>query len=234
MMSTELRERQSGIGTATDLASAAFLSMVLDRTTDGVLLADHAGTIVYANAPLLELFGYDAEDLIGQPIDILLPEDLRHDHRDHVAKYDEAPRQRPMGREDLDIEGRHSDGSKIPVDIQLNALPGSSLVVATVRDMTMQRHVAAKSALDRIDLANARSAAEHLRGSLDLVIQSLFGLGTSIAAGAENDTLLIERMASALQGIDEIIDAVQSTRRSVAPAATVGVIAQSESDPLAL
>jgi PAS domain S-box-containing protein len=225
MMSTELRERQSGIGTVADLASAAFLSMVLDRTTDGVLLADHAGTIVYANAPLLELFGYDAEDLIGQPIEILLPEELRHDHRDHLADYAGAPRQRPMGRDDLDIEGRHSDGSRIPVDIQLNALPGSSLVVATVRDMTMQRHLAAKGALDRIDLTNARSEVQHLRGSLDLVIQSLFGLGTSIAAGAENDTLLSERMASALQGIAEIIDAVQGTRRSVAHATTVSVTA---------
>ena len=47
--------------------------MVLDRTTDGVVMTDGDGVIVYANVPLLKMFGYDAEDLIGQPVEALLP-----------------------------------------------------------------------------------------------------------------------------------------------------------------
>jgi PAS domain S-box-containing protein len=192
--------------------------MVLDRTTDGILLADHSGTIIYANTPLLELFGYDAEALVGEPIEILMPEDLRHEHRERVEEYAESPKDRPMGRADLDIEGRHADGSKIPVDIQLNALPDMPLVVATVRDMTTQRDIVARSALDRIDLARSRAEADQLRKSLDLVIQRLFGLGMSIAAGASNEALLTERMTTTLQKIDEIIEAVQSSRGPVGPA----------------
>jgi PAS domain S-box-containing protein len=217
MMKTDVRERQSGADSAADLTSTTVLSLVLDRTTDGILLADRSGAIVYANTPLLELFGYDADDLVGQQIEILLPEDLRHDHRDQVDKYADSPRHRPMGRNDLDIEGRHANGSKIPVDVQLSALPGSSLVVATVRDMTTQRDFAAKCALDRIDLARARADADQLRESLDLVIQRLFGLGMSIAAGASNEEHLRERMATAVEKIDEIIEAVQSSRRAVGP-----------------
>ena len=218
-MNREGREHRSPIDTIDDLASASVLSMVLDRTTDGIILADHSGTIVYANQPLLELFGYDAEGLIGEPVEILMPDDLRREHRGHVERYADSPRHRPMGRDDLDIEGRHADGSRIPVDIQLNALPDSSFVVATVRDMTTQREEAAKCALDRIDLARARVEADQLRASLDLVLQRLFGLGMSIAAGASNEALLTERMTSALQKIDEIIEAVQSSRMPVGPAA---------------
>ena len=85
--------------------------------------------------------------------------------------------------------------------------------------MTTQREEAAKCALDRIDLARARAEADQLRASLDLMLQRLFGLGMSIAAGASNEALLTERMTSTLQKIDEIIEAVQSSRMPVGPVA---------------
>ena len=219
MMRTQTRERGPGSDTRADLTSASFLSTVLDRTTDGVLVADGAGTILYVNRPLLELFGYDGDDLIGKPVEILLPEALRADHQHHVDEYAGSPRPRPMGREDLDIEGRRADGSHFPIDVQLDALPDSTLVVATVRDMTTPRHLAVEHALYKIDLAGARSEADQLRVSLDLVIQRLFALGMSMAASASNETLLTERMAAALHGIDQIIEAVQIGRGAVGPVA---------------
>ncbi len=218
-MSSDCREHQGGVDADGDLDSTSLLSIVLDATTDGILLADRSGTIVHANTPLLKLFGYEAGDLVGEPIEILMPEDQRREHRHKVERYVDAPRHRPMGRDDLDIEGQHADGSKIPVDIQLSALPGSSLIVATVRDMTAQRDIAARCALDRLDLARVRAEADQLRASLDLVIQRLFGLGMSMAAGASDEALLTERMAKALQKIDEIIEAVQSSRGSIGPVA---------------
>ena len=201
-----------------DLTSGSFLSMVLDRTSDGVLVADGEGTILYVNQPLLELFGYDRDDLIGQRIEILLPEALRSEHRHHLDEFHSSPRRRPMGREDLDIEGRRADGSSFPIDVKLDALPDSTLVVATVRDMTTPRVLAVEHALDKIDLGGARGEAVLLRASLDLVIQQLFGLGMSIAASASNEALLTERMTAALQGIDQIIEVVQSGRGAVGPA----------------
>ena len=198
-------------------ASADVMSMVLDRTTDGVLLADMGGTIVYVNQPLLDLFGYEAGDLVGRPLEMLLPEDLRTAHRHAVDAYADDPKPRPMGREDLDIEGRHADGSNIAIDVQLNSLPGTNLVAATVRDMTAHRHAAADAALDKIDLANLTIEADRLRDALDLVIQQLFALGMSIAASASNETQLADRMATALHGIDAIIESVQTERRAVGP-----------------
>ena len=163
------------------------------------------------------MFGYDAEDLLGQRVEVLLPEDLRDHHRHHVKDFLAAPMPRPMGREDLDIEGRRADGSVLPIDVQLNALPGTSLVVATIRDMTQLRRAAVDCAIVRIDLANARSQVDRLQASLDLVIQRLFALGTSIAASAANESVLSERLAAALHGIDQVIEAVQDGRQAVGP-----------------
>ncbi len=194
------------------------MTMVLDRTTDGVLLSDADGMIVYASRPLLELFGYDAGDLVGQPLEILVPEYLREQHRNQVARFRKAPRPCPMGREDVDIEGLRADGSCFSIDVQLNALPGSSLIVATVRDMTSERASSVDRAIDKLDLTRANKQVDRLQAALDLVIQRLFGLGTSIAASASNQSVLSERMAAAVQGIDQIIEAVQNDiGRRVAP-----------------
>ena len=216
-MRTESIESAGALRVATELASDPFLSMVLDRTTDGVMMTDGDGVIVYANRPLLELFGYGAEDLIGQPVEVLLPDYVRDHHRSNVKRFMAAPCPRPMGRDDLDIEGRRADGTIFPIDVQLNAIPGSTLVVATIRDMTAQRRAAVDCAITKIDLTNARVRIDRLQSSLDLVIQRLFALGTSIAASASNESVLSERLAAALLGIDQVIEAVQSSREALRP-----------------
>ncbi len=114
VMKTSVRERPTEVGGSAFVVPDEVMPLVLDRTTDGVLLTDADGTIVYVNKPLLDLFGYEAIDLIGQPVEILLPDELRDSHRDSVQGFVHEPTPRPMGREDLDIEGRHADGSHIP------------------------------------------------------------------------------------------------------------------------
>ena len=216
-MNIATRPSPDVLGSACPLVPDELLSLVLDRTTDGILLTDSDGVIVHANTPLLQLFGYEVEDLLGQPVEVLMPAHLRQEHRSNVHRFAAAPEPRPMGRADLDIEGRRADGSVFPIDVQLNAVPATSLIVATIRDMTAQRQAAVDCAIARIDLANARSQVARLQGSLDLVIQRLFALGTSIAASAANEAVLAERLTAAVHGIDEVIDAVQDGRQAVGP-----------------
>jgi PAS domain S-box-containing protein len=214
-MHTETRDGNSGPRAAfADHIDDGLWPLVLDRITDGVLLANGDGVIVHVNKPLADMFGYEAGELVGETIDVLLPESTREEHHTHVEHFMESPHPRSMGREDLDIEGRRADGTHFSVDIQLEVLPGSSLVVATVRDMTVQRQAAVDNAIARIDLANASTRIEHLEESLDLVIQRLFALGTSIEAGASNEPILLDRLASAAGGIDEVIEVVQQHRHS--------------------
>jgi PAS domain S-box-containing protein len=215
VVDTQTHRGKSAPGVKIDvLAPELVLAMMLDRTTDGVLLADGDGMIVYANKPLLALFGYTVEELLGRSVEVLVPEHHRDDHNSHVEQYMHSRTPRPMGRPDLDIEGRRADGSTFPIDVQLNSLPDMSLIVATVRDMTEQRHLAVDKAIAGIDLANATDRINGLQDSLDLVVQRLFALGTLIAAGASNETVLRERLVGAIRGIDEVIDAVQQRRRA--------------------
>ena len=120
-----------------------------------------------------------------------------------------------MGREDLDIEGRRADGTHFSVDIQLDVLPG---IPVGRRDSARHDHPTTdvRRQRDHQDRSRQRfgSRIDHLQKSLDLVIQRLFALGTSITAGASNEAVLIDRLASATRGIDEVIEAVQQRRRT--------------------
>src|SRR4029078_1409185 len=95
------------------------LNSVLDCTVDGVLMTDDDGVIVYVNSSLMRLFGYtgDEDSPVGMPIGGFL----------HAA-------------DEMDVEGGRSDGSMFAVDVQVRVLPDAPFVVATVRDMTAQRH----------------------------------------------------------------------------------------------
>jgi eukaryotic-like serine/threonine-protein kinase len=201
------------VGSDTSIAaiSAIELSAALDHTQDGVLMVDHHSVIVYANRPLHELLGYGTDALLGLPLSTLIPDDRRARHQHLIDRFQRDPAARPMGRDDLDLEGRRADGSSISIDVQLAPLPDGSLIVATVRDMTAQRGSTVDRAIDRLDLAAARAEVDKLRTALDVVVQRLFGLGAALEAGAADDTILRQRLDTALERIDQIIEIVRPT-----------------------
>jgi PAS domain S-box-containing protein len=108
--------------------------------TEGLIIVDRAGQILEANPAAVRLFGYLEEELKGQPIELLLPEQLRELHRTHVEGYLAAPRTREMGR-GLSLAGRRKDGSEFPVEISLTFARGSArgdLVVAAIIDISQR------------------------------------------------------------------------------------------------
>jgi PAS domain S-box-containing protein len=100
------------------------------------------GTIVLVNQELERQFGYPREELIGQPVDILLPDALRPAHSKHRQRFQETPEGRPMGT-GLDLYGRRRDGSEFPVEISLNPIQGTDgpFVLASVIDMSARREL---------------------------------------------------------------------------------------------
>lgn len=68
-----------------------------ESAAEGILIVDHAGRIVRMNERGEDMFGYVRAELIGMPVEALLPERFRSAHREHRADYFEAPRTRPMG-----------------------------------------------------------------------------------------------------------------------------------------
>lgn len=114
--------------------------VIVEDAPDGILLVDLAGRIVFANRQVTELFGYAPEELHGQRVEILIPENKRAMHIIHREIYQEHPETRPMGS-GLDLTGRRRGGSTFPVEISLSLLSTGEgdLAVAVVRDVSRQR-----------------------------------------------------------------------------------------------
>lgn len=99
------------------------------------------GTISALNSALLDLFGYRSEDeLVGQPIEVLVPERFRELHRTQRQVYQAAPQARPMGA-GLVLSGRRIDGTEFPIDVSLAPIISGRrrLVIAAIRDTTERR-----------------------------------------------------------------------------------------------
>ena len=119
---------------------AQFESALLDAAPDGILLVDADGRIVFTNRALQELFDYEATELQGQPIELLVPESYRPRHVRYRQVYAAAPEPRPMGL-GMQLQGRRRDGSEFPVEISLAPLRSGeeTYTVSIVRDATEQR-----------------------------------------------------------------------------------------------
>ena len=109
---------------------------VFDAVPDAVVVVDGNGVIVLANAQCLEVFGRAADALVGEPIEVLVPERFRIGHPRRRDGYGADPNPRPMGL--LRLAARRADGTEFPAEISLApiAVGGSSYVSATVRDIT--------------------------------------------------------------------------------------------------
>jgi PAS domain S-box-containing protein len=118
-------------------SQTANLEGLLETAPDALVGVDQDGVIRFVNRQTESLFGYERNDLVGQPIEILVPESLRPVHRVHRQRFVQHSRDRAMGT-GLKLRGRRRDGTWFPVDIALSDIDtGEGLfVIATVRDMT--------------------------------------------------------------------------------------------------
>lgn len=125
----------------------------LEASPDGVVVVDTDGEIRRLNEQIVNLFGYDKMELVGEPIEQLLPERYRDDHVDYREQYVESPDRRPMGV-GLPLYGQRKDGSEFPVDVSLSPVrvDGHLEVMASVRDATERKRKERELAdLDRIN-----------------------------------------------------------------------------------
>jgi len=131
----------------TEAASARLLAeahdrfrVVVETNTNGLLVADTDGRIVMANPALGKMFGYEREELVGQPLEILLPEAEHQRHRGMRDGYLRQPVARPMGI-GRDLRGQRKDGSVFPVEISLSPFTenGKQFVDALVVDITERK-----------------------------------------------------------------------------------------------
>jgi PAS domain S-box-containing protein len=115
----------------------ANVQKILDALADGVIVVDETGVISFANKRSLTDFGYAYDELVGQPIETLVPEPEREPHGRTRKSFQAAPEARRMGLR-RGLMGRRKDGSYFSVDISLSPMEidGARSVLALVRDMS--------------------------------------------------------------------------------------------------
>jgi two-component system, NarL family, sensor histidine kinase DevS len=134
---------------------------LLEFAPDAVVGVDEDGEIVLVNSRTQAVFGYARDELIGQSVEMLVPEGLRSAHVTHRDRYFDSPRTRPMGA-GLDLAARRKDGSQFPCEISLSTVATGSgmMALAAIRDITDRRR-------DRDDL---RRAVRRLQAATDVAI----------------------------------------------------------------
>ncbi|GJL67093.1 MAG: hypothetical protein NPIRA05_20640 [Nitrospirales bacterium] len=139
---------------------------LLEIVPNGMMLVDHDGTILLANHHIMKQFGYAGDELLGQPVEILIPERFRHHHPQNRMDFWASPSARTMGS-GRDLYGLRKDGSEFLVDIGLTPLITleGTRVLASVIDMSARKN--AEDALSHSESLNAlilQSAGEGIYG----------------------------------------------------------------------
>jgi PAS domain S-box-containing protein len=113
---------------------------LLEAAPDAILEVDRDGRITLVNRAAESVFGYSRDELLGHPVELLLPEDLRAAHAHHRSGYAEQPKRRPMNT-GLALEGRRKDGARFPAEISLSPAVSEDgfRVTAIVRDVTERK-----------------------------------------------------------------------------------------------
>jgi two-component system NtrC family sensor kinase len=141
-------------------AELAGARAVLDTVPLAILAVDRDGRISWVNRRLEEMFAYPAGELVGQSLEVLVPERFRAPHSMHRAGFFSDPRVRPMGL-GLDLTGRRKDGGEFPVEISLSFVgTGQSLVgLGFINDITLRKEAERELARQRDALYQSEKLA---------------------------------------------------------------------------
>jgi formate hydrogenlyase transcriptional activator len=176
---------------------------LFEASPDAIVVTDAEGRITSINPQVERLFGYGRRELIGQDVEILVPERFRHAHPGHRGAYKAHASVRPMGA-GLELFGRRSDGSEFPVDIMLSPMDTAEgrVVISVIRDISDRKK--AQEAIHRSEQqfralfefspdAIIASDREGRITELNARVESMFGYRRRELMGQSIDSLVPER-----------------------------------------
>jgi PAS domain S-box-containing protein len=182
---------------------------IVEAAPCGMIIIDAQGTIVLVNPQAEMMFGYTRTELIGSPLEMLVPERFRDTHGAHRQAFARAPSIRQVGV-DRDLTARRKDGSEFPVEIGLNLVPGEEdgLVLAAVTDITRRKTMQlalrqANSNLEEFTYAASHDLKSPLHGIADLIDWIAEDLGSAASAEVTRN---LGRVRDRIQRLGRVID----------------------------
>lgn len=183
------------------LIDVELAGLLLSAAPDAMMIVDDGGIIRLANESAANMFRASEEQLVGSPVESLVPDGQRRGHVAVRERYMSDPTRRPMGT-GLELQGQRRDGTLFPVEISLSPvdLNGTVMTIAAVRDVTDRQET-----MERLALLRDRERIG--RDIHDMVIQRIFAAGMSIqaAAGLVDSPDVRDRLNEVTDGLDETI-----------------------------
>ncbi len=190
---------------------------MLDAAPDAMVGVNSDGVIVMVNVQTEAVFGYTRENLLGQQIEILVPERVKAVHPVHRTDYFREPRTRPMGAA-IELSGRRADGTEFPAEISLSSIQTDDgpVALAAIRDITERQKAEeeTRGAREEADRANQAKSDFLSRVSHELrtPLNSILGFAQllkmeALPQGQRRSVLqILEAGGHLLELIDEILD----------------------------
>jgi formate hydrogenlyase transcriptional activator len=124
-----------------ELHPESLYKKLFDFSPDAIVVAGADGKITDINGQVEKFFGYRREELLKQPVEILIPERFRGHHPEYRKEYTAHPHVRSMGGAGLELFGRRKDGSEFPADIMLGPVEDArgTMVLAVIRDLSQKK-----------------------------------------------------------------------------------------------
>ena len=176
-------------------------------------LSNREGRIVMTNPQAERMFGYVQQELIGQPVEILMPDRFRKGHMDHRSAYSQKPVARPMGK-GLELTAVRKDGIEVPVEISLTPIEtaNGTVVASTIRDITERKHLAQQTRRAAVLDERSRMA----RDVHDTVAQAFTGIVLNLEAAEEEAQDLSEEVRRRIERARDVArQSLEEVRRSI-------------------
>ena len=160
------------INIPSNMLDQVHMTSLFENATEGIILTNGKGVIVVANPAAEIMFGYSRNELVNQPIEVLIPEKFKSVHHEHREGFYKKPSNRTMGH-GRDLFGRKMDGSELPVEISLSHYERDSetFVIAFIVDITGRKQIEGRMLQQKAELEMVTEKIRQLNAELEIKVE---------------------------------------------------------------
>ena len=153
-------------------AENSHLTSLFENATEGIVLTNSAGTIVLVNPAAEKMFGYNSGEIVGQPIEILIPDHIKPHHHQLREGFYQHPSNRVMGH-GRDLHGRRKDGTGLPVEVSLSHYRKANelFVIAFIIDITKRKEIEQNMITQQHELERISNEIRILNAELEAKVE---------------------------------------------------------------